>query len=472
MIDAPPSLSDTTFDALDPATIKKIVLSAADVAVVVDKSGVVREIAFKSSELRDEINDTRDWLGRHWRSAVTVESRPKLDALLQDAQTERPIRWRHLNHPAHRGIDVPISYSAVPIAGDESIILLGRDLRATAALQQRLVEAQQSLERDYQTLRQTEARYRALFETAQDGIAVLDSQSFRPLELNPAARMMLGRDAKRAAARPFQDCFEPDSRAAVAEALANARATFRSGTVRAMLNGIETALSVSALREEDGLFLLVRLAAAHAAGVAGPSDDGAVLPALIGQMPDAMALTDADGDIVSVNTAFRALAGLAPTQPVAGEPLGRWIGHDGVDLGVLIANLRQRGTVKLFASVARSEQGGTTDVEISASVRPDAQPGYAFYIRDVGRRPGGDRGLGRGLTQSADKMSALIGRVPLKELVRESTDAIERLCIESALEMTNNNRASAAEMLGVSRQSLYVKLRRYGFGDSDEDGAA
>jgi DNA-binding NtrC family response regulator len=49
--------------------------------------------------------------------------------------------------------------------------------------------------------------------------------------------------------------------------------------------------------------------------------------------------------------------------------------------------------------------------------------------------------------------------------VRETTDLIERLCIEAALELTHDNRASAAEMLGLSRQSLYVKLHRYGLGD-------
>jgi len=48
----------------------------------------------------------------------------------------------------------------------------------------------------------------------------------------------------------------------------------------------------------------------------------------------------------------------------------------------------------------------------------------------------------------------LIGRVSLKELVREATEVIERLSIKAALELTNDNRASAAEMLGLSRQSL------------------
>ena len=62
-------------------------------------------------------------------------------------------------------------------------------------------------------------------------------------------------------------------------------------------------------------------------------------------------------------------------------------------------------------------------------------------------------------------MTDLVGRVPLKDIVRETTDLIEQLCIEAALNLTGDNRASAAEMLGLSRQSLYVKLRRFGMGD-------
>jgi DNA-binding NtrC family response regulator len=53
----------------------------------------------------------------------------------------------------------------------------------------------------------------------------------------------------------------------------------------------------------------------------------------------------------------------------------------------------------------------------------------------------------------------------LKDIVRESTDLIERLCIEAALTYTADNRASAAEILGVSRQSLYSKLHRHGLGN-------
>jgi DNA-binding NtrC family response regulator len=92
-------------------------------------------------------------------------------------------------------------------------------------------------------------------------------------------------------------------------------------------------------------------------------------------------------------------------------------------------------------------------------------------IRSVGRRlpatvTAGDRELPR----SPEQLAELIGRVPLKDIVRESTDVIERLCIEAALQLTGDNRASAAEMLGLSRQSLYLKLHRYGLGELDSAG--
>ncbi len=108
-----------------------------------------------------------------------------------------------------------------------------------------------------------------------------------------------------------------------------------------------------------------------------------------------------------------------------------------------------------------------SQVEISAvAVRNGGQPSFGFAIRNVGAARAGRRSRRpRPLPRSVEQLTELIGRVPLKDLVREATEVIERLCIEAALELTGDNRASAAEMLGLSRQSLYVKLRRYGLGD-------
>jgi DNA-binding NtrC family response regulator len=64
--------------------------------------------------------------------------------------------------------------------------------------------------------------------------------------------------------------------------------------------------------------------------------------------------------------------------------------------------------------------------------------------------------------RSLDHIKQLVGKVPLKELVRESAELVERMCIEAALQLTSDNRASAAQLLGLSRQGLYSKLRRHG----------
>ncbi|WP_204319652.1 hypothetical protein, partial [Klebsiella aerogenes] len=68
------------------------------------------------------------------------------------------------------GVDLPVSYSLVPLGVQGRMVALGRDLRDVAAVQQRLIDAQQSMERDYLRLRHTEARYRLLFEAVDEAV--------------------------------------------------------------------------------------------------------------------------------------------------------------------------------------------------------------------------------------------------------------------------------------------------------------
>jgi transcriptional regulator PpsR len=246
----------------------------------------------------------------------------------------------------------------------------------------------------------------------------------------------------------------------------------------------ELLVSASLFRQENASLFLVRLLPLASDAAAGA---GAVLPKtksnllkVVESAPDGFVVTGPDGRILTANTAFLDLAQLATEEQARGESLGRWLGRPGVDLNVLTASLRQHGSVRLFASTLRGEYGATADIEVSAVAVPDGdQPCFGFAIRNVGRRlpaepraAGGAAGAaGRDLPRSVEQLTELVGRVPLKDLVRETTDVIERLCIEAALELTGDNRASAAELLGLSRQSLYVKLRRYGLGDLGADAA-
>ena len=57
--------------------------------------------------------------------------------------------------------------------------------------------------------------------------------------------------------------------------------------------------------------------------------------------------------------------------------------------------------------------------------------------------------IDKSLNLHIGQMKDLVGRMPLKDIVRDTTDLIEQFCIEAALELTGDNRASAAEMLGA-----------------------
>jgi DNA-binding NtrC family response regulator len=112
----------------------------------------------------------------------------------------------------------------------------------------------------------------------------------------------------------------------------------------------------------------------------------------------------------------------------------------------------------------------TLPVEVSAVYLSKPEPLYAFFVRDMDRRMQAGSTASQAQPHPFAELSQLVGRRPIKDIVGETVDTIERMCIEAALELTHNNRASAAEMLGLSRQSLYVKLRRFGIlSETDTD---
>ncbi len=464
----PFSQSRDTLAGLDAAQTAGVIADTSDVAIVLDSAGVVLDVALGAEDLPEDLGPR--WVGRPFAAAVTEESRDKVEQMLADARTGTPARWRHLNHPAPSGPDLPILYRCVPLGATSRFLLAGRDLRPTAQLQQRLIDAQQSLERDYSRLRHVETRYRLLFQIASDPILIVDAATQKVLEANPAAARRLGDDERRLVGRTFPDGFDAEGRRAIDAMLAGVRTSGRPDDVNVKLvdHDDRYVVSASLFRQEAAALFLVRVAPVTTA-VAHSTADNKILRA-IADAPDAFVLTAADGRILQANAAFVDLAQLANPEQAQGQSLDRWVGRSGVDLNVMFANLRERGVVKLFATQLRGEYGVTTDVEVSAvAVVDGGKPSFGFLIRNVGRRLQAPGGGPMALPRSVDQLTELVGRVSLKELVRETTDMIERLYIEAALELTGNNRASAAELLGLSRQSLYVKLHRYGLRDADGD---
>lgn len=460
-----PSLGD-----LDAEAATTLIATAADVVVVLDAAGVVRDLAFGAEDLAAAWpGDAR---GRRWVDTVTVESRTKVEDLLREASPAAATRWRHVNHPAARGADVPVMYAAVR-AKHGGVVAVGRDLRGAAELQRRLVDAQQAMERDYARLRHAETRYRVLFRTTSEAVVVVDAATQKIVEANPAADSLFGEPGGRLVGRPFTEGFDTASVPAVQALLAAVRGAGRADELRARLADREVLVAASLFRQDAAALVLARLLPVGDAPAAPASGADARLLRVAENAPDGFVLTDADGRVLAANAAFLDLAQLPTPARAEGLSLEHWLGRPGVDLSVLIANLRQHNAVRLFATTLRGEYGATAEIEVSAvAIADEGPPCLGFVIRDVGRRLSVETSPRRELPRSVEQMTELVGRVPLKDLVRETTDVIERLCIEAALELTGDNRASAAEILGLSRQSLYVKLRRYGLADAVSEGEA
>jgi transcriptional regulator PpsR len=374
-----------------------------------------------------------------------------------------------VNHKLRDGAELPLSYSVVPVRQRGEVgrpafcAAFGRDMRPQAAVQQRLVRAQQTMERDYWRLRQIETRYRLLFQTSAQPVIILQGSVDKIEEANPAAFELFGETARQAN-WTLADSLDDPSIQILRDMLERLRTSGRSEPCKVYTRHEpeELELTASQFRQENQQFYLLRFASGTDMRKATVTQARQQLLEVMESAPDALVVTDMEGRVLNANRSFLDLAQLGSEDQARSELLDKWLGRTGVDFRVLLSNLRQHGSVRLFATQMRGEYGSTAEVEISAVSVANPQACLGFTIRDMGRRlsesPRGDKELPR----SASQMTELVGRLPLKDIVRETTDLIEQLCIEAALELTGDNRASAAEMLGLSRQSLYIKLRRFG----------
>lgn len=454
---------------VDADTAANLIAAAVDIALVVDKKGVIRDLSFGSDSLAAEL-DSR-WRGQLWLDTVTVESRPKIEALLRDGPGVLGSRWRQVNHLLDgQRADLPVSYRVVPLPNASRVVAVGRDLSEMSSLQHRLMDVSQAIEREFARARFAEGRFNLLFQMASEAVLVLEAGTQRITEANPAATALLGAGARRASHRVFPEGFEAAGTQAIQAMLTMVTAAGRADAVQArrVEGGQEWRVSASLFRNGSGAYFLVQLAPLHANQSPVVRQSRSKVVELIESSPDGFVVTDLEGRVLFANRAFLDVAQLSTEEQARGKTLERWIGRPGADLAILLSNLRQHQSVRLFATVLRGEFGSDAEVEVSAVAVPEGeQPCLGFSIRSVDRRDLAPRRPVGEFPRSVAQLTEMVGKVALKDMVRETTDVIERNCIEAALQLTGDNRASTAEVLGLSRQSLYVKLRRLGIGESE-----
>lgn len=435
--------------------------------MLLDASGVIRSISLGSTDLAD--HGLGDWIDRPWVDTVSADSRNKVIELMAGAGDGASRRWRQMNHATGAG-EIAVKWLAFESGADGGRIAIGRDQREAARIQQMLLHAQQAIERDYVRLRQVESRYRALFELAGEAVLVVETGSRRIMEANPAAEALFGKLSRGLSGRALNSVIAPDSRDTVTALLGAVAASARAVPARVRVLGDETSymLAASLLRQGQSTVFLLRLVAEG--GDLGVSDRNESLFAAIEALPDGLLVADADFNIRFHNAAFLEMSGAVRAEQVAGRPVEQFVGRPGIDFKVLSSELLEHASIRNFATVLRGLDGTEDEVEIAAVRAGEGDNAlFGFSIRNVARRMVETPAKGGDTPRSVEQLTDLVGRMPLKEIVRESTDLIERLCIETALAHTSQTRASAAELLGLSRQSLYLKLNKFGLANGSVD---
>lgn len=455
---------------IDPELLSEIVSTAADISMLIAADKRVTAVMTNPNHLA--FGKIDDWIGKPVAEVITDESNEKLTRRLE--MINRPgVRTLavEINHIDQTLLEFPVRYSMHLIGKDKSILMMGRDMRPVAEMQQQLVMAQFALERDYETQREMDTRYRVLMEATRDAVVLVGMNSGRISDLNTAAAVMLGGTRQDLVGAAIAQEFEGRRRGEFLESLSNIASADVASPIELVARRSQRKVRVipKQFRAAGERLMLCRIEAPELAN--SPSTEAQEnMERLFHDGVDAVVFLDQDGVITSANDAFLKLTDVSHLGGVRGKSLADFLARGGVDLRVLLENTRRARQLRMYATRILSEFKGEVAVEISATQLSDRpKPGYGLIIRDASRaemlrRPG--------FTASEDGMRSvmeLVGSSTLKDIVTETTDVVEKMCIQTAVDLTRNNRVAAAEMLGLSRQSLYVKLRKFGLLSKDDE---
>ncbi|MDW4499393.1 transcriptional regulator PpsR [Sulfitobacter sp. D35] len=450
----------------DPVGIPGLIEKASDIAIHIDAAGTIEGISVNPE--CPSLGCLDHWVGRDIDKFLTVESREKLARRLDDMRNsaDGTVPAVEINHVDNATWEFPIRYSLHSVKGD-SVLMIGRDMGPIAEVQQRLVSEQLARERDLKKLRGEETFYRLVLEAAETPIVIVEPEQGVIRDLNGPAASLFGTKAETLSGSMFAQVFEGRRRGELVEALkaAASASEVRSVEVSARRNGRALHLTPEFFRAAGDLYLLCRVKA-----VDEDAEDSVQsahsLAALFTATTDAIVLTDAKGVIRDANEAFLVMADAPQLRDIRDRSLAEFLVRGSVDLKLILESAAKPDRLRSYATQLKSVFGTRANVELSAARlhQRGGDLGFGIVVRDVTPSERIEaQANGAAVSEEAMRnVMDLVGTASLKELVSATSDVVEKMCIETAVQLTGNNRVAAAEMLGLSRQSLYVKLRKHG----------
>lgn len=461
---------DKLFAELSGKELSQIARASADISFVLDDLGSIQSIYSDNTYLAKQISD--DLIGKKWLEVVEPDSRTKVQRLLDDASPDNITKFRQINMIGNeRNITLPMMCASIKTSSNQKIIVIGRDITEVSRLQQNLVSAQKEISQNYLQISQLEERFQSIFEIGTESIVIVKADDEYPIvEMNRNAIKQLLLAKSNCIGKSLLSLLPANELSNTKNFLQGVQDTDEPSILKTLLRN-SAAIQISATSFANGgiPYLLLNLKSLDLAKASGLLEPDSLTIKAIENNAYGFVVCTPEGLILKANKAFNKLSSTKGEQDLIGTNIRDYLGPETVDFDLMMQSLKGKASSQSCISSISNASSSIKLVDISAVsvAQPHACIGMIF--RQVDSRQNKDKRIDKKLVRSSQELSMLVGKVPLKDILAETTDLIEQLCIKAALDLTQDNRVSASEILGLSRQSLYIKLRKYGLVDLNKD---
>ena len=484
-LNTPPTPPDLqALSELAPELASTFVSVAADIALVIDANGVIQHVAMGADPI---VGSTGRWLGQPWVDTVTGGTRRKIELLLSEVNASGIARRREVNLPGNETSDIPVAYSAIRLGRNGPVLAVGRDLRAVAAIQQRFVEATQTMERDYWSQRQAEFHVRTLYQLATDGVLLVDAHTLKVVDCNQAARTLLLGEVSESlgqslVGREAAMGVLPAERPGFVELLAKARTSGRPGVMRAHAASVPVpsgepplapaALEVSAtpLRSGPSMQLMVQLRSIEAE--ADPAMASRRRAAWVDSELDALVVTDSSGRVLMCNPAFVGMCQSADGASVQRRTLVDLVGDPSFTVARLLQQARSHGLAKVAQAFLGLDSPFAAELTATLQTEGD-QECIGLRLRRL--QPKSEVAAAAGkldpLALACARLADQMGVVAVPQLLQQAAAVAERHLITEALARCQGRMPEAGSLLGIPESTLQERMQHLGLNGSDHAAA-
>ena len=343
-----------------------------DLTLMLSLDGLIEDVLIGGG-LADE--NVSQWVGKRWQSTVSDPGSKKVRSLLDTARDERVCGYYEINQQFPSGREMLMEFSAVrPDPEQTRIIAIGKSVGLVVEQQQKLLAAQQSIEREYWKLRDIETRYRAIIESTSDAVILVRDSDLAIVETNSRARQLLALPEE---VEQYPKLTVGSEIVRIKNMMSEARESGRAPSTLVHLGAGRELLRVVAtpVHGMNELHFLLQF----------ESIDNGKAPSRVVGIPaveQGLIIVDTAGTVKMVNESFARLVGSTEPAALIGQPIDRWfqslpLHHSGKSESVrtlevdvhLPSGRARRSTVTVWELQTTAHGAFALLVEVVASMR-------------------------------------------------------------------------------------------------------